>query len=270
MEILFNQDGSIVKFIPNKYIQQGNNNVDKITVGIIDLDLSQYQAVANFELPNGDTHSTFITGNETIYYDGETYPARSFYLTENETLFAGRLYCSISFVNLNTTLFTYRCEFVINKTPFNPDEVNITYTEYNNLVKALENKMGGFPETVVIEPTSEWDFVDENRKEFDLREYKGKVVKIELGLIDTSEMTIYDSPLIISLLFTTDFINAMLDSDISAFEIDSGTFDRTTGYNDVNLYAPQNRLEDVLNGGNTLYVDLTTPIVKIVLRWEEN
>lgn len=274
MEILFNQDGSLLKFVPNGSIQQGNDGVNKIVVGVVDLDYSSYQAVANFQLPNGDTTSKIITESDTIYYESSTYPALSFYLSSNETLFAGRLLMSISFVNLNQTLFTWTTTLIVNKTPFNPDEVNITYSEYNNLVKAIENKLvDPFPETVQVNHDDVWDREEENYLEFNLREYKGKCVKINLQQMNRDEdMEFVDNNLLVNLLLPTGSITVAItqidDSnfDYNYLEVDSWYFD--TIYPNASVYST-NHATDVI-GVRNLYVDLTTPIVKIIVRTEEN
>lgn len=274
MEILFNQDGSLLKFVPNRSIQQGNDGVDKIVVGVVDLDYSSYQAVANFQLPNGDTTSKIITESDTINYESSTYPALSFYLSSNETLFAGRLLMSISFVNLNQTLFTWTTTLIVNKTPFNPDEVNITYSEYNNLVRAIENKLvDPYPETVQVNHDDVWDRKEENYLEFNLREYKGKCVKINLAQMNRDEgMEFVDNNLLVNLLLPRESITVAItqidDSnfDYNYLEVDSWYFD--TIYPNASVYST-NHATDII-GIRNLYVDLTTPIVKIVVRTEEN
>lgn len=274
MEILFNQDGSLLKFVPNGSIQQGNDGVDKIVVGVVGLDYSNYQAVANFQLPNGDTTSKIITESDTIHYETSTYPALSFYLSSNETLFAGRLLMSISFVNLNQTLFTWTTTLIVNKTPFNPDEVNITYSEYNNLVKAIENKLvSPYPETVVVNHDDVWDREGENYLEFKLREYKGKCVKINLAQMNLDEnMEFFGNNLAIYLELPTGSITVAItqidDSnfDYNYLEVDSWAFDVAYPYT---LLYSANHATNII-GSKNIYIDLTTPIVKIIVRTEEN
>lgn len=144
MYILYNADGSINKINLTDFIQQGNNNVNHIFLGIIGKNHSEWSATAYFELPNGDAELlTAAQANEVI--DGVKYYGWSISLSAAVTIYEGEVSFSISIVNLqNDVLNTYNGKLVINPAGIIPDETMISVSQYEALLRyvlsATQNK----------------------------------------------------------------------------------------------------------------------------------
>lgn len=153
MKILYNQDGSVAKIELSDYVNQNSNNVDKVYVGIIGKEPSEYVATAYFTLPDFSTNFLPISTQEDFTIGDDTTPihGKSFYLTNQQTKYAGVLSMSIEFVNAESVsqrLFTYNTKFTINPSNLLPDETNISLSEYNNIVQSLAGKIETSPERV--------------------------------------------------------------------------------------------------------------------------
>ena len=140
MKILYNIDGSISKLILGKFVQQNNNNVDKISVAINGKLPEQYQVNAVFTLPDGTVNEILASQTETIEFGSFHIDGYYFYLTNAQTLYSGVLKMSLQIIDIldsRKVLWTYQTEFTINPTGVLPDEVLITQAEYNAIVEAI-------------------------------------------------------------------------------------------------------------------------------------
>lgn len=146
MKILYNPDGSVNKVELSNYVNQNNNNVDKIFVAIIGKEPSEYNCTAYFTLPTGDVNFLTVTQTDTftIGDDPTEYSGKWFYLTNQQTAYAGVLSMSIEFTTVGGSsqhLFTYNCKITINPTNVLPSDTDITLDEYQRIVEALAGKI---------------------------------------------------------------------------------------------------------------------------------
>lgn len=138
-KIILNKDGSIKSLILPCYIQQGNNGVDELEIGVDGLS-DENTAIANFLRPNGTITSLAGTHKEVSDNDGTIYNGFSFVLTQAETLYDGELNVSISIRDLNNNvLYSYAQTLTINKSVVDPDIEAITLAQYNSIVQALNS-----------------------------------------------------------------------------------------------------------------------------------
>ena len=90
MYIIYNNDGSLKIVSLDTYIQQGNDNVNKVFVAVENKSTDTYTAEAYFELPNGDLNRLLgVVKNEEI--DGSPYSGYEITLTAAQTVYAGSL-----------------------------------------------------------------------------------------------------------------------------------------------------------------------------------
>lgn len=138
-KIILNKDGSIKSLVLPYYIQQGNNGVDELQIGVDGLD-TENTAIANFLRPNGTITSLAGVQKEISDDDGTTYNGFSFVLTQAETLYDGELNVSISIRDLNNNvLYSYAQTLTINKSVVDPDTETITLAQYNSIIQALNS-----------------------------------------------------------------------------------------------------------------------------------
>jgi len=139
MFVIYNSDGSIkISDIPC-FIQQNNHNVNRIFVAIVGRSVSDYSLAATFTLSNDDTEIITASSTGDITIDGSTYTGRYFYLTSAVTYVAGNLLMSIRAVDTNqATLFTYNVKLFVNKTTDLENNINITLSQYKNLVDTIQ------------------------------------------------------------------------------------------------------------------------------------
>ena len=269
MEILFNQDGSLAYYRPSGYIQQGNNNVDEIKVAIKGLQVSEWECIAHFLLPNGDSTVNTVSDDAQVYSVDEngvvSYVAgKSFYLTTAETLYAGKVLMSLQFLKLNKSLFTYNTPLYINHAAFDPDTVNITYTEYENLVKAFNQRCGDpFEnlETVYVEADDFYQ--DEPNFEKDLQQYKGKIVRVDFSHLTLDDFYDNGSTWIgMNFLLSKDIGSCLFYSWVLNCELDGFDFEGTN-YNRVVIAIMYGDIENFLETVHYIYFDLTSPQAKI-------
>ena len=144
MYILYNADGSINKINLTEYIQQGNNNVNHIFLGIIGKNHADWSATAYFELPSGDAE--LLTASQaTEVIDGTRYYGWSVTLSAAITIYEGIVLFTISILNLQgDVLNTYNGKLVINPAGIIPDETMISVSQYEALLRyvlgATQNK----------------------------------------------------------------------------------------------------------------------------------
>lgn len=143
MYILYKQDGSVVKKNLTDYIQKGNNNVNSIFIAIENLDPSEWNATAVFELPNGDLSSETPTYDDDFEIDGETCEGWVVPITAAETIYEGILKLSLTVYDNEddpTTLFTTTVKLVINPSVIVPNETTITYAQYQSIMSLINQK----------------------------------------------------------------------------------------------------------------------------------
>ena len=139
-KIILNNDGSIKIVELPLYIEQNNNGVDELQVGLTDASIDNYSATANFELPDGSISSLVGIAANVSDNDGNNYSGFSFVLTQAQTLYSGILKVSISIKDVNDNLlYSYKQDLTINATVSEPEEQTITLAQYNSLVKALNS-----------------------------------------------------------------------------------------------------------------------------------
>lgn len=158
MKILYRQDGSIKDIELSHYVNQNNNNVDEIDVAIEGKEPSEYIATAYFTLPDGTQNSILISTEKTFELHNKQYNGLSFFLTNAQTLYAGVLEMTIEFKDSENTshiLFTYKTKFTINATGGLPDYTNITLSEYNNLVDAINGSILPVIPYLTVAPTED-------------------------------------------------------------------------------------------------------------------
>lgn len=138
-KIILNKDGSIKLLVLPCYIQQGNNGVDELEIGVDGLS-DENTAIANFLRPNGTITSLVGVQKEVSDTDGTIYNGFSFVLTQAETLFEGELNVSISIRDINNNiLYSYAQTLTINKSVLDPDTETITLAQYNSIIQALNS-----------------------------------------------------------------------------------------------------------------------------------
>ena len=143
MYVIYGNDGAIKKSNFTDYIQRGNNNVNKIFVGIEGRDNDEWAANVYFTLPDDSIPDpeTIVALPKTEEIDGNTYKGWEVSIPASVTIYAGVVKFSVSAVALdNSTLFTYACDLVINPSSAIPNETQISLSQYNALVQLVNQK----------------------------------------------------------------------------------------------------------------------------------
>lgn len=155
--IIFKADGSIDSQIsPNpslkRYIQQGNDQVDKIFIGYPGgLETDYCQAV--FTLPNHTTNTELGVYYSDFPYDaddpeealldpdysGNTCPGWVITLTEDQTIYSGILCVAVRVIRTSSVLVNYPFALVINETGVRPDiDSGVTIEEIDSYLLNIQ------------------------------------------------------------------------------------------------------------------------------------
>lgn len=140
MYLIYNNDGSIKLINLCEVINRGDNNTKQVFVAVENYENYIYSCVANFRLADGSLNQ--LNGiSQTATINGEQYDGFVITLTSAQTLYPGKLDMAIKLLAVNgDTLFTYTTTFVINDTPYDPDETTISVAQYQALLQLIGQK----------------------------------------------------------------------------------------------------------------------------------
>lgn len=143
MYIIYNADGSIKCKSLTEYIQQGNNNVNKVFVAFTNKPTPDFVLSGHFVLPNGAKVVKYSqeTGQEIV--EGTTYNGVYMPLTSEVTALAGVLKMNIQALDEtdDSVLTSYSTFFTINE-GVNPEGIAMmSEDEYNRLLGSLNLKL---------------------------------------------------------------------------------------------------------------------------------
>ncbi len=149
-KIILNADGSVKLTILDNYIQQGNDGVDDIYIGVVALP-SSVSGVANFELPNGDVNTlSGIYQAQISDGQGSSYAGFKFTLKQAQTLYEGNVKMSLQLTDTNSNvLYSYASLLTINPAVMTPSEQKISQAQWNSLISSLASYQLQFSNTNV-------------------------------------------------------------------------------------------------------------------------
>lgn len=174
--IILNNDGSIANIAGlvnpklKRYIQQGNNGVDKIFIGW-PLGLSTDYGQAVFTLPNQLTNTVLgefkanypyeadDPDNPPSDYDGETCNGWVITLTSDQTIYNGGLFVSFRVIRNGIVQVAFPFTLMINETGVRPDtDSGVTIAQLDSYLLNIQNLVTGAVRQntdAALSPTSE-------------------------------------------------------------------------------------------------------------------
>lgn len=146
MFVIFNKDGSVFAKTQSDFIMQGSNKVNKVYVGFVDNDYTNWSCNAVFNLPN-ETRTTIpaleVAGG--FDYLGVNYKGWEISLTDEVTRYSGVATMTIQVVSGETNvLFTYLTNITINRTGLPLSgywDDSITVAQFNSYMAQLAVKL---------------------------------------------------------------------------------------------------------------------------------
>lgn len=139
MILILNDDGSLYYASKSEYVNQHSNNVNYIDFAFTGLTNENYTTDIYCELPN-KTH-VILQGETNLFTCNDVeYQGFRTYLTDATTIYAGALKLIVRTYDANdNVLYSYPLTININATSSIEDEVNISNTEYQQLLSKLNN-----------------------------------------------------------------------------------------------------------------------------------